>query len=102
MEEVPVTASVGVDEPERVTEFTLVGVIEPKASVIAGVVVDVATVPLIPLAVVTLTLVTLPPPSATKSNHKAAAAAPPETETSPADIYRHSKLIHFRVTAVPN
>ena len=66
MEEVPVTASVGVDEPERVTEFTLVGVIEPKASVIAGVVVDVATVPLIPLAVVTLTLVTLPPPSATK------------------------------------
>ncbi len=41
---------------------TLVGVIAPSVRVIAGVVVGVATVPLTPLAVVTETDVTEPPP----------------------------------------
>jgi len=62
-----VTASVGVDEPETITEFTDVGVIAPSVTLIAGVVVDVATVPDTPFAVVTDTLVTVPlPPAATK------------------------------------
>ena len=60
------TASVGVDEPETITEFTDVGVIAPSVTLIAGVVVDVATVPDTPFAVVTDTLVTVPlPPAAT-------------------------------------
>ena len=42
---------------------TLVGVIAPRVRVMAGGVVAVATEPLIPLAVVTDTLVTLPVPS---------------------------------------
>ena len=65
IEEVPVTARVGVEEPETTTEFTEDGVIAPSVRLIAGVVVDVATDPLTPLAVVTLTEVTLPTPAAT-------------------------------------
>ena len=42
---------------------TLVGVIAPKVNVIAGVVVGVATVPLIPLAVTTEVDVTVPEPA---------------------------------------
>ena len=57
---VPVTASVGVAEPERVTPFTVLGVIAPRDKVMAGVVVEVATVPDIPFAVVTDTDVTVP------------------------------------------
>jgi len=66
---VPVTARVGVEEPERVIELTVVGVIAPRARVIAGVVVLVATVPETPFAAVTDTLVTvpLPPPTADKT-----------------------------------
>jgi len=60
IEDVPVTAKVGVVDPEMTTLFTDVGVIAPNVSVIAGVVVDVATVPLTPLAVVTETDVTVP------------------------------------------
>ena len=52
-------------DPLIVPEATIdVGVMAPRASVIAGVVVDVATEPLTPLAVVTDTLVTLPTPTA--------------------------------------
>ena len=66
-EVVPVTASVGVDAPETTTELTEVGTIAPSVRLIAGVVVEVATVPDTPLAVVTDTLVTVPlPPAATK------------------------------------
>ena len=57
---VPVTARVGVELPERVTPFTVLGVIAPRERVIAGVVVAVATVPDIPLAEVTETEVTVP------------------------------------------
>lgn len=64
IELVPVTASVGVEEPDITTEFTEVGVMAPSVRLIAGVVVDVATEPLTPLAVVTDTLVTLPTPTA--------------------------------------
>ena len=42
---------------------TLVGVTAPRVSVIAGVVVGVATEPETPFAVTTLTLVTVPPPT---------------------------------------
>jgi hypothetical protein len=64
-EVVPVTASVGVDVPETTTEFTEVGTIAPSVRLIAGVVVEVATVPDTPFAVVTDTLVTVPVPGAT-------------------------------------
>lgn len=64
IELVPVTAKVGVEEPDITTEFTEVGVMAPSVRLIAGVVVDVATEPLTPLAVVTDTLVTLPTPTA--------------------------------------
>lgn len=47
-----------------VSPLTLVGVIAPRVSVIAGVVVAVATEPETPLAVVTDTDVTVPPPEA--------------------------------------
>ena len=60
MDDVPVTAKVGVVDPEMTTLFTEVGVIAPKVSVIAGVVPAVATVPDTPLAVVTETVVTVP------------------------------------------
>ena len=43
-------------------EATLLGVIAPRVSVIAGVVEAVATVPLTPLAVITDALVTVPVP----------------------------------------
>jgi len=66
IELVPVTARVGVEEPETTTEFIEDGVIAPSVRLIAGVVVDVATEPLTPLAVVTLTEVTLPTPAATQ------------------------------------
>jgi hypothetical protein len=56
----PVTARVGVDEPERTTALTEVGVIAPSETVIAGVEVGLATDPDTPAAVVTLTLVTEP------------------------------------------
>lgn len=59
---VHVTARVGVDAPEITTPFTLVGVIAPRVSVIAGVVVDVATDPDIPFAVTIETDVTVPLP----------------------------------------
>ena len=59
---VPVTASVGVEEPDSVTALTVVGVIAPSVRLIAGVVVLVATVPETPFAVVTETLVTVPEP----------------------------------------
>ena len=62
MVEVPVTARVGVLEPERVMPLTEVGVIAPKVRVIAGVIVEVATEPETPLAVVTDTDVTVPVP----------------------------------------
>jgi hypothetical protein len=60
IEDVPVTANVGVVEPDNVIPLTEVGVIAPKDKVIAGVVVAVATVPDIPLAVVTETEDTVP------------------------------------------
>jgi hypothetical protein len=44
------------------TPFVDVGVIAPSVNVIAGVVVEVATDPLTPFAVVTETLVTVPDP----------------------------------------
>jgi hypothetical protein len=59
---VPVTARVGVADPESTTAFTEVGVIAPSVSEIAGVVVDVATDPDTPFAVVTDTSVTVPVP----------------------------------------
>jgi hypothetical protein len=62
MLEVPVTARVGVAEPDKVTELTEVGIMAPNASVIAGVVVELATEPDIPLAVTTETDVTVPVP----------------------------------------
>ncbi len=46
MVDVPVTASVGVEDPDNTTLLTLVGVIAPSVKVIAGVVVAVATEPL--------------------------------------------------------
>ena len=63
--EVPVTARVGADAPDKTIEFTDDGVIAPRVSVIAGVVVGLATEPDIPLAVTTETPVTepVPPPS---------------------------------------
>ena len=61
-EVVPDTASVGVAEPETTTELTEVGAIAPSVSVIAGVVVLVATEPETPFAVVTETEVTVPEP----------------------------------------
>ena len=42
--------------------FTDVGVMAPRVSVIAGVVVELATLPLTPFAVTTDTEVTVPPP----------------------------------------
>ena len=60
-EVVPVTASVGVELPDMITELTDVGVIAPRVRLIAGVVVGSVTVPLTPLAVVTETEVTVPP-----------------------------------------
>jgi hypothetical protein len=59
-EAVPVTAKVGVEEPLSTTELTDEGVMAPKDSVIAALEVGFATVPLIPFAVTTLTLVTIP------------------------------------------
>ncbi len=59
---VPVTANVGVPDPEITTPLTDVGVIAPRESVIAGVVVGLATLPDIPFAVTTDTDVTLPEP----------------------------------------
>ena len=66
IELVPVTARVGVALPDSTTEFTELGVIAPRVRLIAGVVVEVATVPDTPLAVLTETDVTVPPASATK------------------------------------
>ena len=54
------TASVGVEVPEKTTPFTLVGVIAPRVSVIAGVVVGFAIDPDIPLAVTIDIVVTVP------------------------------------------
>ena len=61
-EVVPVTAKVGVAEPERTTELTEEGVMAPKVKVMAGVVVSVATLPDIPFAVTTDAVVTVPVP----------------------------------------
>lgn len=61
IEEVPVTESVGVDEPERVIPLTVVGVIAPSVSVIAGVAEAFATEPLTPFAETTEMVVTVPP-----------------------------------------
>lgn len=60
----PVTARAGVLDHENWIEFTVVGVIFPRARVIAGVEVAFATVPDIPLAVTTDTVVTVPVPPA--------------------------------------
>jgi hypothetical protein len=60
--DVPVTASVGVEEPDRTTELIEVGVIAPRDKLIAGVVVAVATEPDTPFAVTTDTDVTVPEP----------------------------------------
>lgn len=65
---VPVTDKVGVELPERVTPFTVVGVIAPKVRVMAGVVVAVATLPDIPFAVTIETVVTVPVEAADSSN----------------------------------
>ena len=48
---------------------TLVGVIAPSVNEMAGVVVGLATVPLTPLAVVTDTLFTVPPPPPAGAAH---------------------------------
>ena len=56
----PVTASVGVDEPETTTELTEVGTILPSVRLMAGVVVLVATEPETPALLVTDTEVTVP------------------------------------------
>jgi hypothetical protein len=61
-EVVPVTAKVGVVEPEMTTELTEDGTMAPSVKVMAGVVVSVATLPEIPLAVATETVVTVPVP----------------------------------------
>lgn len=50
----------GVPDPEKIMPLTDVGVIAPKVSEMAGVVVAVATVPLTPLAEVTDTVETPP------------------------------------------
>ena len=60
---VPVTASVGVLLPLIATPLTDVGVMAPSVSVIAGVLVEVATVPETPLASMTDTEVTVPEPA---------------------------------------
>lgn len=60
----PVTARAGVADHDRRTEFTVIGVIFPRVSVIAGVEVAFATVPDTPLAVTTDTVVTVPVPPA--------------------------------------
>ena len=60
-EVVPVTARVGVVDPEMTTPLTEVGVIAPRVRVIAGVAVAV-TEPDTPLAVTTDTEVTVPLP----------------------------------------
>jgi hypothetical protein len=65
MELVPVTSSVGVEDPDKTTPLTLVGVIAPNVIVMAGVVVAFATLPDTPFAVVTDTLVTVPLPPST-------------------------------------
>ena len=59
-DELPTTVMLGVELPESVTPFTEVGVIAPSVKEMAGVVVDVATVPETPFAVVTETEVTVP------------------------------------------
>jgi hypothetical protein len=64
IELVPVTASVGVELPDKVIEFTVVGTIAPRVRVMAGVVVGLATLPETPLAVATDTEVTVPEPPA--------------------------------------
>ncbi len=64
---VPATVSVNVDRLSvpvpllTVLPLTVLGVIAPRDSVIAGVVVGVATVPLTPFAVTTETVDTVPP-----------------------------------------
>lgn len=69
IELVPVTARVGVADPDITTLLTDDGVMAPKDNEIAGVVVEVATVPETPFAVVTDTSVTVPVPlGATASN----------------------------------
>lgn len=70
----PVTASVGVELPDITTELTDVGVIAPRVRLIAGVVVGFVTVPLTPFAVVTETVVTVPPVPVAES-------VPPENAT---------------------
>ena len=62
MVDVPVTASVGVADPERTTLFTEVGTMAPAIIVNAGVAPPLE-VPLNPLAVATDTAVRVPPPA---------------------------------------
>ena len=71
---VPLTARVGVEEPESTTLFTDVGVIAPSVNVIAGVVVAVATLPETPPDVVTLTEVTVPDAAGVKYSNAVAKA----------------------------
>jgi hypothetical protein len=71
---VPVTASEGVALPDMITELTDVGVIAPSVRLMAGVVVGFVTVPLTPFAVVTETVVTVPPLPVAES-------VPPENAT---------------------
>ena len=78
---VPLTASVGVDVPEMATPLTLVGVMAPSVSVMAGVVLASATDPLTPLALTTETLVTVPPPPVVADN------------TPPVDIERPDPMV---------
>ena len=62
---VPVTARVGLADPDKVTPLTVVGVIAPKVIVCAGVVVAVAVVPETPFAVTMEAEVTVPAPGDT-------------------------------------
>jgi hypothetical protein len=78
-----------VDDPENVIPLTLVGVIASSDKLIAGVVVGLATVPEIPLAVVTETDVTVPlpvPPGGSAqvpSARRKLVAPPPDAGTTP-------------------
>jgi hypothetical protein len=68
---VPVTAKVGVEDPEREIPLTLEGVMAPKEKVIFAAVVGFATEAETPFAVVTATEVTVPvPPTAISPDPK--------------------------------
>jgi hypothetical protein len=83
----------------RVVATTDDGVISPSVSVIAGVVVAVATDPLTPLAVATLTVVTVPAPPPIAVRKVEASSA--ETELSALTRMKRTALGLVRVNSPP-